>query len=238
LSGQQAGGALAAAYEARTGEKPSAETLAILTSHWSLETAQGSRMYNFNFAGIKGRSPEGTTVVMRTREGYGESTTHIRDGFRAYASAENGAADYVSLLQRRYSPALEAAKAGDPVAFAQELKAGGYYTGNEALYAQGLTRLANRAMAFGLDAIGANPGALAMEASATEGHFQGPSDSQWSGSLGQGRPVEAARYASLEGVLGPEGPGFWGSDQMADEIARAALRIAARTGPGSGDRDR
>lgn len=228
LSGEQAASAIASAYEARTGQKPSAETLAILTSHWSLETAQGTRMFNFNFAGIKGHSPDGMTAVMRTREGFGERATHIRDGFRAYSTAEAGAADYVGLLERRYAPALEAAKSGDPVAFAQKLKAGGYYTGNEAQYAQGITRLANRAMALGLDAIGASPGSLATAASPLDAYFGSPEPSDTGFVPGETHP--AARYASLSEVLGPETQGVWGSEQMTNEIARAALRIAAQAG--------
>src|SRR5262245_16412693 len=87
LSGTQASEAIRAAYTQVVGEPPSQGTLAILTSQWALETGQGKSMYNFNFAGIKGRGPEGMTAVMSTREGYGANTVQIKDGFRAYTSA-------------------------------------------------------------------------------------------------------------------------------------------------------
>lgn len=215
ISGTQAAAAIGDAYERVMGEKPSQETLAILTSHWSLETARGTRMYNFNFAGLKGKSPEGLSTELATREGHGSTAVRIRDGFRAYQSAEAGALDYVSLLERRYGSALEAAKAGDPAEFAVRLKQKGYYTGDERLYTSGIVRLANQAMVGGLDALGSTAGAL--EGGAVPVHFRMP---------------DAPAFQPLP-VLGDGQIGV-ATDRWMDEVTRVALQIAAEHGAGHG----
>jgi hypothetical protein len=214
ISGTQAASAIRAAYQRVVGETPSGETLAILTSHWSLETARGTRMYNYNFAGIKGTSPEGLSTALATREGHGATAVRIRDGFRAYSSAESGAVDYVSLLERRYAGALDAARAGDPAQFAARLKQKGYYTGDEALYTQGIVRLANRAMAGGLDALGSTEGVL--ERAPSRDHFRLP----------------AAPALAPGPAQGDFGSGV-GADRWMDEVTRVALQIAAQHGAGN-----
>lgn len=143
LTRSEAAGALAAAWEKVTGEQPSGETVSILTAQWSHETGNGSHMYNYNFGGIKGTGPGGASVVQRTREGWGATEQTIRDRFRAYSTAEEGATDYVRLLANRYGEAVGAARDGDPARFVQELKRGGYFTGNEAAYQSSVTRLTN-----------------------------------------------------------------------------------------------
>ena len=155
LSGSEAAGALSQAYQQLQGHAPTQDTLAILTAQWSHETGRGGSMYNFNFGGIKGTSPQGMSVAARTHEGWGNTRRQIVDNFRAYPTAEDGAVDYVSLLKRRYPDALQAAAQGDPAGFVRQLKAGGYFTGNEQAYVKSVTRLANTAMARGFDAVGA-----------------------------------------------------------------------------------
>lgn len=227
LSGAQASEALRRAYSRVTGEEPSRGTLAILTSHWALETGQGQSMYNYNFAGIKGRGPEGMTAVMNTREGYGENTTHIRDGFRAYKSAEDGAVDYLSLLQRRYGSALEAAKSEQPGEFVAALKARGYFTGDPELYAKGVTQLANRAMEHGFDALGTTSGELARRPTVVHPYF----DPASGGSAVRGLP-SAQSYDSLPFVaLGNAfDAGSTSIEALRDEMSRTALLIAAQRG--------
>jgi hypothetical protein len=226
LSGSQASEALRKAYQRVTGEEPSQGTLAILTSHWALETGQGQSMYNYNFAGIKGRGPEGMTAVMNTREGYGANTTHIRDGFRAYTSAEAGATDYLSLLQRRYGSALEAARSEQPGQFVSELKARGYFTGDPEAYAKGVTQLANRAMEHGFDALGTTAGDTSRRPTAVP-YFDAPSFD----SLERGLP-SASSYgsnpfmafnAAIEGKT-------TSIEALREEMSRTALLIAAQRG--------
>ena len=233
LSGSQAAHAIREAYTSISGEEPSDGMLAILTSHWALETGQGKSMYNYNFAGIKGRGPEGMTTVMKTREGYGDSTVHIRDGFRAYTSAEAGAKDYISLLVRKYSSAVEAAKAEQPERFAQELKAGGYFTGDPVLYAKGVTRLANRAMEHGLDALGATAGPLASQPKPVQPYFDS-APSPASLPLPYGRVAhQSASYQSHNPwqALGEMyKPSVSSVEALTDEMSRTALLIAAQRG--------
>ncbi len=221
LSGEQAATALASAYRERRGSEPSPETLAILTSHWSLETGQGASMYNFNFAGIKGTSPQGLTTVMRTREGHGASEVHIRDGFRAYRSADEGASDYLGLLERRYGAALSAAEVGDAASFVRELKSGGYFTGDERSYERGLVRLANRAMEYGVNAIGGSAGALAAQPMPTREYFTRSEGSRGDNPRGM---------AELHGASAHWAPGVAAVDSMSEAVVRAALSIASTTG--------
>lgn len=123
------------------GAQPPGKLVEVLTAHASLETASGDRMYNFNFAGIKGRSPAGMTAVARTREVLGGREVEIRDGFRAYATIDEGALDYVQTMKGRFAGALTPAARGDVSGFAHALKKAGYYTAAESDYARGLAGL-------------------------------------------------------------------------------------------------
>jgi flagellar protein FlgJ len=133
--------AIGRAYAEKTGRAPSAGFLDVLTAQSSLETASGKKMFNFNFGGIKGHGPSGMTARYGTTEVIDGQTVKIRDGFRAYASLEEGASDYLSLLSRRYPGAIAAAERGDVDAFAHELKARGYYTASEDHYRDALRGL-------------------------------------------------------------------------------------------------
>jgi len=132
--------ALERAYEEKHGRKPSAAMLDVLTAHVSHETADGNKMYNHNFGGIKGVSPDGYTARLRTREVIRGRTIRIRDGFRAYETPERGAADYLSYLERHHSQALERAKRGDVTGFATSLKSRGYYTASLKDYQASMAR--------------------------------------------------------------------------------------------------
>lgn len=242
LSGSQASEAIKQAYSSITGEQPSEGTLAILTSHWALETGQGKSMYNYNFAGIKGRGPEGMTTVMKTREGYGESTVHIKDGFRAYQSAQEGAKDYISLLVRKYGSAIDAAKAEQPERFAHELKVGGYFTGDPVLYAKGVTRLANQAMQHGFDALGATAGPLSNQPKPVQPYFApspspGPATPPYGMAHELAHNVNSHEYFNRHATVSPwraSGSGFEPGtaavDALTDEMSRTALLIAAQRG--------
>ena len=65
LDGTQAADALRAAWTKVTGQPPSENTVAILTAQWAHETGNGGSMYNYNFGGIKGASPEGLSVSQK-----------------------------------------------------------------------------------------------------------------------------------------------------------------------------
>lgn len=166
LTGGEAASALQGAWHELTGHAPSQETLSILVGQWAHETGRGSAMLNFNFGGIKGSGPTGASTVYRTREGSGADEIQIRDTFRAYESAEQGAADYLSLLSRRYPDALQAAERGDATGFVQALKARGYFTGDEASYIKSVSALSRQALTAGFDALGAGAGARAASTAA------------------------------------------------------------------------
>lgn len=95
-------------------------------------------MMNNNFAGIKGRSPEGMTARYRTFEVLDGKRVNLTDGFRAYSSLDAGAADYLKLLTGRYHAALAPAAQGDLQGFAEALHAKGYYTASPADYTKAL----------------------------------------------------------------------------------------------------
>ncbi len=138
---------IARAFEKVRGHVASEATLDILTAQASLETANGSKMNNFNFAGIKGHGPTGATAKYKTFEVIDGKQIHIVDGFRAYDSLEQGAVDYVNVLGARFGKALGRAELGDVTGFAHELKASGYYTASEDSYRDALVGIVGHKLA-------------------------------------------------------------------------------------------
>lgn len=130
--------ALARAHQEMTGHAATPALLDTLTAQASLETAGGAKMYNYNFGGIKGQGPSGLTAKCRTFEVEGGKQVHIRDGFRAYTSLDEGAKDYLGLMRGQFKSALAKAETGDVRGFAHELHEAHYYTASEADYAAAL----------------------------------------------------------------------------------------------------
>ena len=137
--------------------------LAILVSQWSLETGGGKSMMNFNFGGIKGPGPGGLSVSYKTVEGSGATETKIVALFRAYASATEGAGDYLKVLEKRFPAALKMAHAGDASGFVHELKRAGYFTGSEQTYTSIVSARSGRVEREGFDALGKSAGALSIQ---------------------------------------------------------------------------
>ncbi|NUO47480.1 MAG: hypothetical protein HOV80_01345 [Polyangiaceae bacterium] len=135
LSTGQIHTALGAAYKKLHGRAPPKELLDMLTAQVCTETASGARMHDFNFGGIKGQSASGLTAKVRTKEILEGKEVSIRDGFRAYRNPVEGAVDYVAFLEKRFPKALDAAERGDVDAYVGHLKAGRYFTADEAMYA-------------------------------------------------------------------------------------------------------
>lgn len=133
--------ALSDAYRKLHGKAISQKTLDVLSAQVMNETGLGQSMFNFNFGGIKGASPEGLTARYGTREVLGGETRHITDGFRAYGSSTAGAVDYLSFLERKYPRAVDSAEQGDVDGFVAHLKAGHYFTADEAQYAAAVKNL-------------------------------------------------------------------------------------------------
>jgi hypothetical protein len=182
-------------------------------------------MLNFNFGGIKGKGPSGLGAAYMTREGWGENERRLVDTFRAYTTAAEGAADYVSLLNRRYPDAIAAAREGDPSGFVSALKERGYFTGNEAAYTRSVTALAKSALTSGFDAIGGAEGV----AESLPSEFRPPAD--WA--LREAVPrVPEALVASSGGF---HGAFHVDAAALADEVARASLQISSRRRDDSDD---
>jgi len=227
LSGQEAAEALEAAWTKAHGTPPSPGTLSILVGQWAHETGRGASMLNYNFGGIKGTGPSGASTVYRTREGFGASEVQIQDRFRAYASAEEGAGDYLSLLERRYPEALRAAERGDPAAFVQGLKSHGYFTGDPAAYSKSVSGLAQQALSLGFDALGAGPSGAAPAGSLTPAALNARLSAA---ALGGGAMNPAAlagpsapNAGEAEPLRGPLAPGY----SFADEVSRVTLLMSA-----------
>ncbi len=64
--------------------------------------------------------------------------------FRAFASLDDGARDYVQMQRTRFASAWPAVLAGDPAAFGHALKLAHYYTADESGYVGALQRLYQR----------------------------------------------------------------------------------------------
>jgi flagellum-specific peptidoglycan hydrolase FlgJ len=179
----------------------------VLVAQWAHETAHGASMINFNFGGIKGAGPSGLTTTCRTREGSGVTERSIRDRFRAYESASEGAEDYVKLLSARYGDALAQAGRGDSTAFVAALKRKGYFTGSEQAYARSLATMSESIEREGFAAVGAKTSGplrqtLAPERSASSRAFLPPRAVGDAPDLDPALAVHARSIAeSLEGAV-------------------------------------
>jgi len=133
--------ALASAWTALLGTQPTRQELLVLLSQWAHETGGGGSADNWNLAGIKHVTGDG--------HDYAEYTTHeIVNGqdvrtvqrFRAYASLDESAFDYLRTLRKDFGFAWPAVEAGDVADFGHRLKVRGYYTAPESLYVAALER--------------------------------------------------------------------------------------------------
>lgn len=213
LDGTQAAAALRSAWTNVTGQPPSQQTVAVLTAQWAHETGNGASMYNYNFGGIKGASPDGFSVSQRTHEGFGATERAITDRFRAYRTAEDGATDYVKLLVHHFPEAAESATKGDPVGFVQGLKQRGYFTGDPTAYTRSVSSLTAQGLNDGFAALGSHLGELGatpeLNMHATPLSLPGSAFASYTPDT-TGSLIDALR--------------------IGDEISRAALRIVGSTG--------
>lgn len=223
LSLERAGEALSSAWRSLHGEDPPEKLVAVLVGQVSVETGGGRGMLNYNFGGIKGSGPSGLSYQSRTTEGYGPTEHKIRARFRAYRSAEEGATDYLRLLQSRFGSALEKAKEGDAPGYVGELKKAGYFTGSELAYTRAVGSVAS---AF-------SPGDVSPVGASNSGPTASPT--------GQQTRPQAATPARAHGDLSRESADelAWLSAMIsmnaADEIARAAMRIASTSADSRAD---
>lgn len=145
--------ALQTAWTAAIGSPPEPRQLLVLVAHWALETGNGASCNNYNLAGLKHTPGDGHDyAVYLTREFYGGQWVTVEQQFRAYASLESSAHDYLSVIRGTFGFAWPAVEAGDVLQFAHALKARSYYTAPEGQYAAGLqARYAQMAHACGVE---------------------------------------------------------------------------------------
>jgi hypothetical protein len=236
LSAAQASNTIAEAWTNRFGTPPTENTLAILTAQWSHETGEGKSMFNYNFAGIKGVGPSGLQVTQRTREGYGNQEKVIRDSFRAYETALEGASDYLGLLSRKYPGALDAARGGDVSAFVDGLHKGGYFTGDKRAYERSVARRADALLTESAGATESPPSAperlnyvaerAPLAHQSVSSRIQEPRDTATLQPFDSELSPLSSRKTELTSALQLE--------TFTDHLALAALRIARATDPSQG----
>ena len=220
LSGTQAASALQSAYCRLFGEPPTNDTLSVLVAQWAHETGGGASMLNYNFGVLKGVSPAGLSTAYTTHEGSGASTQKVVAHFRAYETAADGATDYLRLLSQRFPSALDAAHRGDAPGFVHALKKSGYFTDSESSYTHSVCALAEQVRTHGYNDIG--PASRVSHADSTvqsvASRVVSPVHQTPASVVGQnvGSVLGAGQTARTVDV-----------SAMGDELARAALRIAA-----------
>ncbi len=134
VSEPQMASAIISAWTELFGTQPTKEQVSMMLAQNALETGNRKSMWNYNVGNL-------------TTDGKG-SFDFIDDvvpglKFRAYTSLEEGAKDYLKLLNsKNYSNALQHIVNPDPVAFSKALKRAGYYgDGSEVAYSKAMTRL-------------------------------------------------------------------------------------------------
>jgi flagellum-specific peptidoglycan hydrolase FlgJ len=131
--------ALRIAWRAQVHTEPSRSSLLTLMAQSDFETGSWRECRNWNLAGIKHVEGDGHDyAVYGTQEYLHGKWVHVDAAFRAYPNLNAAADDYMSLLRGRFGYAWPAVEAGDVTDFAHRLRARGYYTAPEDMYAAGL----------------------------------------------------------------------------------------------------
>lgn len=139
--------ALRSAWRDAFREGPKRESLLVLLSQWALETGRGKSMHCFNLGNVKHVPGDGRDFtyfrcneILNGKEVWFDPPNPA-SCFRAYASLDEGAADYLALLHRRFASAWPAVVAGAPGDFARALYDARYYTADPRLYTRTLVSL-------------------------------------------------------------------------------------------------
>lgn len=137
-------GALTTAWRAELGDEPTRASLLVLLAQWHLETGGGKSCIAWNIGNAKSVPGDGYDwCEFQTTEVVRGVVVHLVQRFRAFASLEAGAADFLKLLARRFARAWPAVLAGDAKGFAVALHDAHYYTAHVDDYTRGmLARLA------------------------------------------------------------------------------------------------
>jgi hypothetical protein len=133
--------AIASAWTAIGLGEPSRAQLLVLLAQWAHETGGGGASDNWNLGGIKHTPGDGHDYAAYTTHEVvnGQDVTTVQK-FRAYASLDESAFDYLRTLRKDFAFAWPAVEAGDVADFGHRLKIRGYYTAPESLYVTALER--------------------------------------------------------------------------------------------------
>lgn len=140
LSQLELANALMKGYEIAFGSTPTAEVLAGGWSQIMMETS-GKNMYNFNMGNIKASKSwieSGKLFSVKDTQEYtrsGKPYIHKGAEWRAFATAEEGAADYWKFIGKNYSNAMDWMAAGDVQSAGISLGLNNYYTASINHYA-------------------------------------------------------------------------------------------------------
>jgi hypothetical protein len=157
LTLEEAASALRLALNLQLKSDPSVEVLALAVAKTALETGRWKAIHRFNFGNVKaGESYTGLYTTFRcneiikgkvqwfdpTTDGFADPPGHPQTRFRAYQSAAEGAAAYVSFVAGgRYAAAWQRLLAGDAAGYVHALKVAGYFTADEGPYVKGVVSL-------------------------------------------------------------------------------------------------
>lgn len=116
----------------------------VLLSQYALETGLGRACHNYNLGNAKHITGDGhkwtmfrCSEIINGHEVFFDPP-HPQTWFRAFDTLEEGAADYVAMLRRRFAVAWPAVERGDVASFGHMLKAAHYYTADESAYVRAL----------------------------------------------------------------------------------------------------
>ena len=141
--------ALVAAWRALyDGATPSKASVGVIWAQYALETGRGQFCWNNNIGNVKHVAGDGHDYCMLANvwEMIGGKRVVFnppspQTWFRAYRTLSDGMREHLEFLRRRYGAAWAAVEAGDARAFVRALKARGYFTADEATYANNVVSL-------------------------------------------------------------------------------------------------
>jgi hypothetical protein len=140
--------ALGAAGSQVLGSTPHRTSLLVLLSQWALETGRGHSMHCYNLGNVKSNQKSGDWCFFRCNEIIKGKVVWFNPDeagccFRAFATLDDGALDYLKTLRERFGRVWPAVDAGDPAMFSHLLRMNRYYTADEGQYTRTLVALFN-----------------------------------------------------------------------------------------------
>ena len=115
---------------------PLRQTIQVLMSQWQIETG-GVHMFCWNVGNTMGHGAA-NVMALHTHEFIDGQMVPRVSHFAAFDSLDAGCDDQISFLAQHYPACIEAAKSGDPVAFATAAHVHHYMTAPLASYVAGM----------------------------------------------------------------------------------------------------